>query len=60
MLVARLSGNSNYDNPRPGRSGVASCRYFPYPARRPIAARLAGSAARASPARLRQRVTAVP
>jgi hypothetical protein len=26
MLAARLSGNSNYGNPRPGRSGVALSR----------------------------------
>ena len=37
MLAARLSGNSSYDNPRPGRSGVASFHYFPHPPRRPIA-----------------------
>jgi hypothetical protein len=36
MLAARLSGNSSYDNPRPGRSGVASFHYFPHPPRRPI------------------------
>jgi len=36
MLAARLPGNSNYDNPRPGRSGVALSQYFPYPPRGPI------------------------
>ena len=50
MLAARLSGNSSYDNPRPGRSGVASFRYFPHPPRRPITLPTSGGSARSATA----------